>query len=127
MVYTSYGGSFLYKTAEEAWELFEYLSENSYLHVTSSHSGLLRQLRSNGEIYEVVHSIGLSGKVDALAKKFDQFLCVNEVSNAPSMQEVRSIYASPMHGSIDCPCIGKSDYVIEQVHAVKDFIQQSLF
>jgi len=121
MVYTSYGGSFLYKTAEEAWELFEYLSENSYLHVTSSHSGLLRQLRSNGEIYEVVHSIGLSGKVDTLAKKFDQLLCMNKMSNALSMQNVCSICVSPIHSSIDCPYIAKSDCVSEQVNVVQGF------
>jgi len=52
---------------------------------------------------------------------------MNKVSNAFSIQDVCLICASPLHASIDCPCIGKSDYVIEQVHAVKDFIQQSLF
>ena len=40
MVNASCGGSFLYKTPEEAWELFEHLSENSHLHATSSHCDL---------------------------------------------------------------------------------------
>ena len=71
MVDTSCGGSFLYKTPEEAWKLFEHLGENSHLHAASSHSDLLRQLESKGEIYEVSHSVDLSSKVDALAKKFD--------------------------------------------------------
>jgi len=47
MANASYGGSFLYKTPKEAWKLFEQLSENSHLHVTSSHCDLPRQLGSN--------------------------------------------------------------------------------
>ena len=78
----------MYKTPEEAWELFEHLSENSHLHATSSHSNLPRQLQSKGRIYKVSHSTDLSSKVDALAKKFDQLLCMNKVSNAPNMQDV---------------------------------------
>ena len=97
MVESSCGGSFLYKTPEEAWELFKYLSENSHLHATSSHSDLPRQLGSKGRIYEASHSIDLSGNVDALAKKFDQLLYMNKVSNAPSMRDVCSICASLMH------------------------------
>ena len=125
MVDASCGGSFLYKTPEEAWELFEHLSENSHLHATSSHSDLPRQLGSKGGIYEVSHSIDLSSKVDALAKKFDQLLCMNKVSNAPNMQDVCSICASPMHASAECPCIGKSDCMTEQVNAAQGFPSSS--
>ena len=64
-------------------------------------------------IYEVSNSIDLSSKVDALTKKFDQLLFMNKVCNAPSMQDVFSICASPMHAFVDCPCAGKSDYVTE--------------
>ena len=42
MVDASYGGSFLFKTPEGAWELFEHLSENSHLHATSLHCDLPR-------------------------------------------------------------------------------------
>ena len=38
MVDVSCSGSFLYKTPEEVWELFEHLSENYHFHATSSHS-----------------------------------------------------------------------------------------
>ena len=72
-------------------------------------------------VYEVSHSIGFSSKVDTLAKKFDQLLCMNKVSNTPSMQDVYSICASPMHASVDCPCISKSDCVPEQVNAAQGF------
>jgi len=103
MVDASCGGSFLYKTPEEAWELFEHLNENSHLHATSSHSDLPRQLGSKGGIYKVSHSIDLSSKVDALAKKFDELLCMNKVSNVPSMQDVCSVCASPMYAFAECP------------------------
>ena len=98
------------------------MSENSHLHATFSHSDLPRQLGSKWWIYEVSHSIDLlSSKVDALAKKFDQLLCMNKVSNASSMQDVCSICASPMHASAEYPCIGKSDCMTEQVNAIQGF------
>ena len=96
MVDASCGGGFLYKTPEETWELFKCLSENSHLHAISSHAELPRQLGSKMGIYEVSHSIDLSSKVDALAKKFDQLLCMNKVSNVPSMQEIRFVHGTCM-------------------------------
>ncbi|KAI5664517.1 hypothetical protein M9H77_23840 [Catharanthus roseus] len=36
MVDSSCGGTFLHKTADEAWDLFENLSDNSQQHATSS-------------------------------------------------------------------------------------------
>ena len=105
MVDASYGDNFLYKTPEEALELFEQLSENS-------HCMLLPYIViCLGGIYEVSHLVDLFSKVDALIKKFDQLLCMNKVSNAPSMQDACSICISPMHACVDCPCMGKSDYV----------------
>ena len=77
------------------------------MHATSSHSDLPSQLGSKGGIYKVSHLIDLSSKVDTLTKKFDQLLCMHEVSNAPSMQDMCLIYASPMHAYIDFQCIGK--------------------
>jgi len=73
--------SLLYKTPKGVWELFDHLSENSHLHATSSHSDLTRQLASKGGIHEVLYSIDLSSKVNALTKKFDQLFFVNKVSN----------------------------------------------
>jgi len=46
---------------------------------------------------------------------------MNKVSNAPSMQDVCSICASPMHTSVDCPCVVKSDCATEQVNVVQGF------
>ena len=69
MVDAYYGDSFLYKTPEEAWKLFEDLNKNSRLHATFSHSDLPRQLRIKGKFYDVSHSVNLFSIVDALAKK----------------------------------------------------------
>jgi len=116
MVDASCGGSFMCKTPKEVGELFEHLSKHSHLYATSLHSYLPRQLESKWGIYEVSYSIDLSSKVDALSKKFDQLLCMNKVSNGPSMEDVFSICASPMHAFVNYPCIGKFDWAIEQVN-----------
>jgi len=70
-------------------------------------------LGSKGGIYEGSHLVEPSSKVDALNQTFDQLLCMSKVPNVPSMHDVCSICASPMHVSIDCPCISKSDCVTE--------------
>jgi len=72
-------------------------------------------------IYEASHSLDLSSTVDALTKKFGQLLCMNKVSNTPSMQDACSICASPMDASVDCFCLGKSDCVTEELNTAKGF------
>ena len=81
----------------------------------------LRQLGSKEVIYEVSHSIELSGEVDTLSKKFDQLLCMNKMANSSSMQYVCSICATPMYASFECPSVGPSDVVSEQVNVVQGF------
>ncbi|KAI5654833.1 hypothetical protein M9H77_32020 [Catharanthus roseus] len=52
MVDSSCGGTFLHKTADEAWDLFENLSDNLQQHATSSRVGTSRQIGNRG-MYEV--------------------------------------------------------------------------
>ncbi|KAI5664336.1 hypothetical protein M9H77_23659 [Catharanthus roseus] len=52
MVDSSCGGTFLHKTTDEAWDLFENLSDNSQQHATSSHVGTSRQIGNRGGMYE---------------------------------------------------------------------------
>ncbi|KAI5677956.1 hypothetical protein M9H77_08906 [Catharanthus roseus] len=52
MVDSSCGGAFLHKTADEAWDLFENLSDNSQQHATSSHVGTSRQIGNRGGMYK---------------------------------------------------------------------------
>ena len=42
---------------------------------------------------------------------------MNKMTNSSSMQDVCSIYVSPMHASFECPLIGPSDVVTEQANA----------
>ncbi|KAI5672074.1 hypothetical protein M9H77_12438 [Catharanthus roseus] len=87
MVDSSCGGTFLHKTADEAWDLFENLSDNSQQHATSSRVGTSRQIGNRG-MYEVSQNVDLSLKVDALSKKFDQLLALNTLpTNSPNVQE----------------------------------------
>ncbi|KAI5656540.1 hypothetical protein M9H77_25333 [Catharanthus roseus] len=87
MVDSSCGGTFLHKTADEAWDLFENLSDNSQQHATSSRVGTSRQIGNRG-MYEISQNVDLSLKVDALSKKFDQLLVLNSLpTNSPNVQE----------------------------------------
>ncbi|KAI5682433.1 hypothetical protein M9H77_03661 [Catharanthus roseus] len=72
MVDSSCCGTFLHKTADEAWDLFENLSDNSQQHATFSSIGTSRQIGNRGGMHEVSQNVNLSLKVDALSKKFDQ-------------------------------------------------------
>uniref|UniRef100_A0A803MP09 Retrotransposon gag domain-containing protein n=1 Tax=Chenopodium quinoa TaxID=63459 RepID=A0A803MP09_CHEQI len=81
MVDASCGGNFMQKNSDEAWQLFEDLSENSQQHATSSHtnaSNASRTLGGKGGIYEVSHTHDLAYKVDALTKKMDQVDILNK-------------------------------------------------
>ncbi|KAI5674224.1 hypothetical protein M9H77_14588 [Catharanthus roseus] len=87
MVDSSCGGTFLHKTADEAWDLFENLSDNSEQHTTSLHVGTSRQIGNRG-MHKVSQNVDLSVKADALSKKFDQLLVLNTLpTNSPNMQE----------------------------------------
>ncbi|KAI5677255.1 hypothetical protein M9H77_08205 [Catharanthus roseus] len=89
MVDSSCGGTFLHKTADEAWDLFENSSDNSQQHATSSRVGTSRQIGNRGGMYEVTQNVDLFSKIDALSKKFDQLLALNTLpTNSPNMQRI---------------------------------------
>ena len=46
---------------------------------------------------------------------------MNKVSTTSSVPDVCFICASPMHASVDCPCVGKPECVNEQVNAAQGF------
>ncbi|KAI5677339.1 hypothetical protein M9H77_08289 [Catharanthus roseus] len=52
MVDSSCGGTFLHKTADEAWDLFEILTDNSQQHAISSRIGTSRQIGNRVGMYE---------------------------------------------------------------------------
>ncbi|KAI5649216.1 hypothetical protein M9H77_35221 [Catharanthus roseus] len=55
MVDSSCSGTFLYKTADEACDLFENLSDNSQQHATSSRIGTIRQIGNKVGMYVPPH------------------------------------------------------------------------
>ncbi|KAI5682581.1 hypothetical protein M9H77_03809 [Catharanthus roseus] len=92
MVDSSCGGTFLHKTTDEAWDLFENLSDNSEQHATSSHVGTVRQIENKVGMYEISQNIDLSLKVDVLSKKFDQLLALNTLpTNSPNVQSLEAM------------------------------------
>ncbi|KAI5677391.1 hypothetical protein M9H77_08341 [Catharanthus roseus] len=126
MVDSSCGGTFLHKTADEAWDLFENLSDNSQQHATSSRVGTSRQIGNRG-MYEVSQNVDLSLKVDALSKKFDQLLALNTLpTNSPNVQGVCAICSSPSHVIYDCPSASLfPEFVQEQVNVAQGFHRQN--
>ncbi|KAI5677198.1 hypothetical protein M9H77_08148 [Catharanthus roseus] len=55
MVDSSCDGTFLHKTADEAWDLFKNLSDNSQQHATSSRIGTSRQIGNRVGMYVPPH------------------------------------------------------------------------
>ncbi|KAI5650026.1 hypothetical protein M9H77_36031 [Catharanthus roseus] len=126
MVDSSCGGTFLHKTADEAWDLFENLSDNSQQHATSSRVGAPRQIGNRG-MFEVSQNVDLSVKVDALSKKFDQLLALNILpTNSTNVQSVCVICSSPSHVIYDCPSASLfPEFVQKQVNAAQGFHRQN--
>ena len=128
MVDASCGGTFMMKRENEAWELFENLSENSFQHVAASRSEKPTSSSSQkrGGIYEVGHSIDIYGKVDALSKKLDQLLSIGQIpttsSQPPTLQEECALCSSRAHFISECPMASQfPEFVQEQVNAAQGF------
>ncbi|KAF7800919.1 uncharacterized protein G2W53_044586 [Senna tora] len=125
MIDSSCGGIFLDKNPDEAWDLFEHLSENSQQRATSSRIGTSRQVGNKGGIYEVSNTHDLSNQVASLSKKFDQLMNKLPV-NFSNSQDVCVICASPKHCATDCPSASSyPEYMEEHVNATQGFKQDN--
>ncbi|KAI8530290.1 hypothetical protein RHMOL_Rhmol11G0045300 [Rhododendron molle] len=105
MVDASCGGTFMLKTPDEAWVLFDNLSNNSQQHASAAKR--VNMMASNSQqqrgFYDVGHSNDLSNQVAALNKKFDQLLSLGQVPSQPSyFQEACAICSSPTHFVSEC-------------------------
>ena len=68
MVDNASGCAFLSKTAKEAWDLFETLSENSAHHTAASRvSSASLSNPKRGGIYEIGHAVNVQDQVAALS------------------------------------------------------------
>lgn len=79
MVDASRGGTFMMKTEDEGWDLFETLSENSQHYASTYSGGNTPTLSKSGGLYEVGESSYLSAKVDDLSRKLDSVLSLGQV------------------------------------------------
>lgn len=75
MVDASYGGTFMHKSEDEEWKLFETLSENSVYHVSASRTEApTTGSQKRGGLYEVGQSVAINTRVDMLSEKLDCLL-----------------------------------------------------
>ena len=74
MIDASCGRTFMLKSDDEVWQLFEILSENFLHHMfaTSREQPMLQQKRSR--IYQIENIMDIHSKVDELSQKLDRLL-----------------------------------------------------
>ncbi|XP_021747322.1 uncharacterized protein LOC110713162 [Chenopodium quinoa] len=112
MVDASCGGNFMQKNSDEAWQLFEDLSENSQQHATSSHtnaSNASRTLGGKGGIYEVSHTHDLAYKVDALTKKMDQVDILNK--KIDQLVNTNNLHVNSINANEGCATCGDFNHL----------------
>jgi hypothetical protein len=75
MVDTSCGGTFMMKNEDEAWILFENLSNNSIQHASTRRRVPAPKASKTEGLFEVGHSSDIATQVvDAIIRKFDQLM-----------------------------------------------------
>jgi Fe2+ or Zn2+ uptake regulation protein len=119
MVDVSCEGTFMLKSEDDAWTLFENLSENSLHHSSSSR----RTNTRSQTLYEVSQPLDLNAKVDALSRKLDQLLAsgfVPETASHIHKPHVACSFCSdPSHQAGNCLNVGQSsEPPFEQMNAV---------
>jgi hypothetical protein len=107
MVDASCGGTFMLKSEDDAWILFENLSENSLHHLSSDH----RTNAKSQTLYKVSQPLDLNAKVDALSRKLDQLLASSFVpaiaSHIHTPRDACSFCSDPSHQARNCPIVGQ--------------------
>ena len=107
MVNSSYGGMFMMKSEDEAWNLFETLSENSMHHASSSQSSRQVPTMLKKGLCEVSQPSGIA----LLSKEWEEMkLAVQQLRSRASLTppppanlEACDICASPLHDVYSCP------------------------
>ena len=123
LVDASCGGTFLLKNENEAWELFENLSENSLQHTMANRNlnDSSSSTLSKGGMYEVKQTDDLSNQVATLSRKIDQILSLKSQTPAHT-QEACVLCLSPMHSILECPSAPQfPELVQEHVNAAQTY------
>lgn len=129
LVDSSSGGIFLHKNVNDAWKLFENLSENSQHRASSlRHSrGAASSSSKQRGVYEVQPSNDLTHQVAVLTQTLKELITSGQHPlpvghHRPTFQEACGICTSPMHYITDCPSASQyPEFVQEQVSAAQGF------
>ncbi|GAV65147.1 LOW QUALITY PROTEIN: hypothetical protein CFOL_v3_08662, partial [Cephalotus follicularis] len=126
MVDASCGGKFMHKSEDEAWQLFEALSENSLHHLSSRIESSAMEIQNKGGIYGVSQFETIKAKVDILFQKLDKVLTIGTLPTQSTQtsiaQEACTLCASPTHYMSDCPlAVHYPDCIQEQAQAIQGF------
>ena len=121
MIDASCGGTFLLKSEDEGWNLFEVLGENSLHHASSG-----RQDKSSGMregLHDLSVVVGLQSKVDLLTRKLDQILAIGLNQNQINLiNYVCQICSDPSHSEATCPSTNQfPDLSQDQDNAVHQY------
>jgi hypothetical protein len=107
MVDASCWGTFMLKSEDEAWSMFENLSNNSIQQVSTRWRALAPKAPKTESLFEVGHSSDMTTQVvDAITKKLDQLMTIGFTPNATHMHtqpEPCSFCSSSMHHVNDWP------------------------
>jgi hypothetical protein len=87
MVDVSCRGTFMLKSEDDAWTLFENPAENSLHHSSFGRRAPTSKNQKNETPFEVSHPLDLTAKVDALFRKIDQLM---EAGFAPMTTHISS-------------------------------------
>jgi hypothetical protein len=125
MLDASCGGTFMMKTKDEAWILFENLSNNSIQHASIRRRAPAPKAPKIEGLFEIGHSLDIATQiVDAINRKFDQLMVAAFAPNSVHMHTHThthtpcSLCSSLMHQIINYPTPGNfSDVSTEQVNA----------
>ncbi|XP_059636235.1 uncharacterized protein LOC132278469 [Cornus florida] len=122
MVDASCGENFMLKSVEEAWQLFENISDNSTQHVLPPVARPHIMLRRAESVNEAGINQGLVSQMEALTKRIDQLMTSQSNFIPPSTNaqgfEVYSFCSSPTHHVSICPNAAQySGISQEQVNA----------
>jgi hypothetical protein len=122
IVHASCGGTFMLKSEDEAWAMFENLSNNSRQQASNRWRTPAPKASKTESILKVGHSSDMTTQVvNAITKKLDQIMTIGFAPNTAHIStqpKSCSFCSSIMHHVNDCPSAGNyTDVSHEQVNA----------
>jgi hypothetical protein len=112
MVDAPCGGTFMIKSEDEGWILFENLSNNSIQHASTRCRAPAPKAPKTEGLFEIGHSPDVVTQVvDAITRKLDQLMVFGFSPNSVhihTQHESCSFSSSPMHHIHDCHIAGNS-------------------